>query len=178
MGPTSGNRPRSTSRARSGSSERPDSGTSFSSPADPALGRDIAPLEASPPLKKPPSPTRVKARELGLQAEKAAADHLTERGFVMLASNVRAGRYEIDLLAADGPVLVVVEVRARGPGSLVRPLDSVDARKRARVRSAGRQLWRTRFAKDRRFERMRFDCVAVTVGEGGDVRVEHVRAAF
>ena len=120
----------------------------------------------------------MKARELGLRAEKAAAAHLSERGFVMLAANVRVGRYEIDLLAADGSVLVVVEVRARGPGALVRPLDSVDARKRARVRSAGRQLWRTRFGRDRRFERMRFDCVAVTVEESGDVRIEHVRAAF
>lgn len=96
----------------------------------------------------------------------------------MLASNVRVGRYEIDLLASDGTVLVVVEVRARGPGALVRPLDSIDARKRARVRAAGRQLWRAQFAQDRRYERMRFDCIAVDVTESGDVRVEHVRAAF
>lgn len=178
MGPTSGNRPGSTSRAGSGSSERPDSGPSNTSPTDPARRRDLAPLETPPLPKKAPSLARVKARELGLRAEKAAAAHLSERGFVMLAANVRVGRYEIDLLAADGSVLVVVEVRARGPGALVRPLDSVDGRKRARVRSAGRQLWRTRFGRDRRFERMRFDCVAVTVEESGDVRIEHVRAAF
>lgn len=88
------------------------------------------------------------------------------------------GRYEIDLLARDGPVLIVVEVRARGPGALVRPLDSVDWRKRARVRAAGAQLWRARFSRDERFERMRFDCVAVTVAPDGSTRIEHVRAAF
>ena len=91
---------------------------------------------------------------------------------------MRVGRYEIDLLMRDGPVIIVIEVRARGPGSYARPLDSIDPAKRARVRAAGAALWRQRFARDRTAERMRFDAVGVTLVDGEAPRVEHVRAAF
>lgn len=96
----------------------------------------------------------------------------------MLGSNLRVGRFEIDVLAADGDVLVIVEVRTRGPGAFVRALDSIDARKRARLRLAGRWLWRDRYSKDARFERLRFDCIAVRFSPTGPPEIEHVRAAF
>ena len=118
---------------------------------------------------------RVKAREDGIRA---AAEHLGGRGFLVLAKNLRVGRYEIDLLVSDGSVLVVVEVRARGPRALVRALDTIDARKRARLRLAGKWVWRDRFAHDPRYERLRFDCVAVTFDASGAMQIEHVRAAF
>jgi putative endonuclease len=121
---------------------------------------------------------RAEARALGKRAERAARAHLVDQGFEIFGANVRVGRYEIDLLARDQSVVVVVEVRARGPGSLVRPLDTVDARKRARLRMAAKRLWLDRFARDLRFDRMRFDCVAVTLDAAGDAHIEHVRAAF
>jgi putative endonuclease len=120
----------------------------------------------------------VKARLLGLRAERAAASHLLRCGFTILAFNLRVGRCEIDLLARERSVVVMVEVRARGPGALVRALDTIDARKRARLRAAGQRLWRERFAKDRSVDRVRFDCIAVTFDAAGAARVEHVRAAF
>jgi putative endonuclease len=92
--------------------------------------------------------------------------------------NLRVGRLELDLIVRDGPVVAIVEVRARGPGAWVRPLDSVDAKKRARVRRAGERLWRERFARDPRVERMRFDVAAVELLPGGGERIEIVRAAF
>lgn len=121
---------------------------------------------------------RTEARDLGIRAERAAQTYLLEQGFAILGANLRVGRYEIDLLARDRSVVVVVEVRARGPGSLVRPLDTIDARKRARLRAAAERLWRDRFAKDRAIERVRFDCIAVTIDAAGGTHVEHVRAAF
>lgn len=125
-----------------------------------------------------PSRARLEARDLGLRTERAARDHLVALGFTILGANLRVGRIEIDLLAAERSVAVVVEVRARGPGSLLRPLDTIDPRKRARLRSAARALWRDRFAGDLRFDRLRFDCVAVTIDGEGNARIEHVRAAF
>jgi len=75
-------------------------------------------------------------------------------------------------------VIVVVEVRARGPGAYLRALDSVDAKKRARVRAAGERLWRERFARDASVSRMRFDIAAVAFQPDGSAIVEHVKAAF
>jgi putative endonuclease len=116
--------------------------------------------------------------ELGRRAEEAAASFLEAGGFVILGRNVRVGRLEIDLVVRDGPVVAIVEVRTRGDGAWVRAFDSVDWRKRARVRSAGTALWRSRFKADPTLERMRFDLVGVTFDEDGRARCEHLKAAF
>lgn len=117
-------------------------------------------------------------QELGARAEAAVAAHLAAHGLEILGINVRVGRLEIDVIARDGEVIVIVEVRTRGPGSYVRALDSIDAPKRARVRRAGERLWRERFSRMPGVERMRFDVAAVAFLPGGEAIVEHVRAAF
>jgi len=88
------------------------------------------------------------------------------------------GRAEIDLLVQEDDVIVVVEVRTRGPSSYQRALDSITPSKRKRLRIAGERLWQRRFAKDERISRMRFDAVSVTFDENDKPTIEHVRAAF
>jgi len=95
----------------------------------------------------------------------------------VLARNQRVGRLELDIVARDGAVIVVVEVRVRGPGAWVRALDSVDERKRDRVRRAGAALWASHFETDQTVERMRFDIAAVTFRPAG-TEIEIVRGAF
>lgn len=106
------------------------------------------------------------------------AAHLAKQGLVIVAKNLRLGALEIDLVARDGAVIVIVEVRARGPGAWVGALDSIDAKKRARLRAAGERLWRERYASDPSIERMRFDAAAVRRGKDGEVEIEIVKAAF
>ena len=139
----------------------------------------------SEPSDSPPTEAQQRSLEerhrraaLGVRAEQAVADHLTASGLEILARNVRVGRLEIDMVVRDGPVIAVVEVRTRGPGSWQRGLDSIDAKKRARVRQAGARLWRDRFAKAGGVERMRFDAVSVTFEPDGAARIEHIKAAF
>ena len=60
-------------------------------------------------------------------------------GWSILARNVHVGRHEIDLIAVDpGPprTLVVVEVRWRAARDFGLPEETVDHRKRVRIRSA------------------------------------------
>lgn len=115
--------------------------------------------------------------ERGRRAEDAAAAFVLRAGMTIVGRNVRVGRLEIDLLALDGAAVVVFEVRTRGEGSWVGPFDSVDWRKRRRLRAAGESLWRTRFKADARLDRMRFDLLAVDLS-GPEPVVEHARAAF
>ncbi|MGH2467847.1 MAG: YraN family protein, partial [Candidatus Limnocylindrales bacterium] len=61
---------------------------------------------------------RTLRRRQGDRAEHLAAEHLTGRGWTLLARNVRVGRDEIDLLAIDpGPPQTLVAVEVRGASS-------------------------------------------------------------
>jgi putative endonuclease len=82
---------------------------------------------------------RTPAQRSGDAAEALAADRLRATGWSILARNVHVGRHEIDLVAIDpGPprTLVVVEVRWRAARDYGLPEETVDHRKRVRVRSA------------------------------------------
>ncbi len=113
----------------------------------------------------------------GRRAELAVADYLEAEGFSILARNLRLGHLEIDLVARRGPLVVVVEVRTRGPGSFVGGLASVTRQKRQRLLRAADRLWRSRLAKMPDVERMRIDVAAVTF-EGGETRVEYIEGAI
>jgi putative endonuclease len=86
---------------------------------------------------------RTLAQRAGDDAEARVATHLAAAGWTVLASQVRVGRAEIDLLAIDpGPPaqLVIVEVRWRGRRDFGLPEETVDHRKRARLHRAGHTL--------------------------------------
>ncbi len=88
---------------------------------------------------RPGDPTRTTAQQAGDAAETLVATRLAEAGWTVLARNVHVGRHELDLVAIDpGPpaALVVVEVRWRAGREFGLPEETVDHRKRARVRSA------------------------------------------
>ncbi|MCC6667139.1 MAG: YraN family protein [Polyangiaceae bacterium] len=87
------------------------------------------------------------------------------------------GRLELDVVARQGSLVVVVEVRARGAGAWTTGLSSIDAAKRQRVRRAGQRLWRDRYKNDASVDRMRFDAASVT-WESGEPVIEYVVAAF
>jgi putative endonuclease len=120
---------------------------------------------------------RLLASEHGRAAEAAVAAYLRERGFDIVALNLHIGRYEIDLVARQGPLIVVVEVRTRGRGAWTTGFGSLDAGKRRRIRLAGERLWDRRYAKDVSAERLRFDAASVTF-ENGVAQVEYAPGAF
>jgi putative endonuclease len=85
------------------------------------------------------SSARTPAQRAGDAAETLVAEQLTDAGWTILARNVHVGRHEIDLVAVDpGPpaALVVVEVRWRAERSFGLPEETVDHRKRVRIRAA------------------------------------------
>jgi putative endonuclease len=84
---------------------------------------------------------------IGAEAESLVAEHLRDRGFEIVARNVRVGPREIDLIARRGDLLVFCEVRARTRSDFVSPLATIDAAKIARIREAAKiwlhtQRWR------------------------------------
>ena len=131
------------------------------------------------------SPTRTAAQRAGDSAESLVLVRLLAAGWTVLARNVHVGRHELDLVAVDpGPprALVIVEVRWRASRGFGFGEETVDHRKRSRVRLAAYGLLdRGVLPGGVAVPRLplRFDLVVVEPGEGGgDPRVRHHRAAF
>ena len=115
---------------------------------------------------------------IGATAESAVADYLTRLGYLVLQRNVRVGHYEIDVVARDGRVLVIIEVRFRGPGALTSGFGSLSATKRNRVRRAGERLWHSHYRLDPTIDHMRFDAASVHFDTEGNAHIEYAKAAF
>lgn len=115
--------------------------------------------------------------EAGARAERAVARYLEERGYDIVAMNLRVGRLELDVVARQGGLIVVVEVRTRGSGSWTSGFGSIDGKKKQRVRRAGERLWQRRYRHDPSAERLRFDAASVRF-EHGRAIVEYAAAAF
>lgn len=118
-----------------------------------------------------------KAKELGNAAEELVAQWLQEQGMSIEARNLRLGMLELDIVARDGNVIVVVEVRSRAPRSWTTGFSSLNQTKRKRIRMAGERLWNRRYRSDPQVERMRFDAASVTFTSERP-RLEYVRSAF
>jgi putative endonuclease len=123
---------------------------------------------------------RTAAQQAGDAAETLVAARLADAGWTVLARNVHVGRHELDLVAIDpGPpaALVVVEVRWRADRAFGLPEETVDHRKRVRVRSAAYGLLdRGTLPDGSPVPRLplRFDLVVVEPGD----RVRHYRHAM
>jgi putative endonuclease len=91
----------------------------------------------------------------------------TKKGFRVLSRNWRHPgdrRFELDLVCADGEILVFVEVKARDPAASVPGYFAVDRRKRSAVRRAATAYLRGLPAPPRTF---RFDIVEVSLPKDG-----------
>lgn len=74
-------------------------------------------------------------RALGRYGEDLAARRLAEAGMTVLERNWRCGRAgEIDIVALDGEVLVVCEVKTRRDGRFEHPMAAIGPDKAQRLR--------------------------------------------
>lgn len=102
---------------------------------------------------------------------------MIERGFEVVALNLRLQYLELDVVARQGELVVIVEVRSRSGDAWTSAFGSIDGRKRWRIRLAGQRLWARRYRDDPSVKRMRFDAASVCFDAQGP-RVEYVAAAF
>jgi putative endonuclease len=87
---------------------------------------------------------RTDAQQRGDGAESLVAADLVAKCWTILARNVRVGRGELDIVAIDPgppPMLVIVEVRWRASRAFGLAEETIDWRKRSKLRAAlGRLL--------------------------------------
>ena len=116
-----------------------------------------------------------KEKSLGRRGEDLAAKELERRGYRIVERRWRCRLGEIDLVAKDGDILVVVEVKARSRSDYGPAIDAVDARKRRKLVQLAEI-----YLKSRRLKKIsvRFDVVGVTALPGMRPTLQVIRGAF
>nr|BFD82434.1 YraN family protein [Streptomyces sp. Xyl84] len=111
---------------------------------------------------------------LGRYGEGLAARRLAEAGMTVLERNWRCGRTgEIDIVARDGDVLVVCEVKSRRTGAFQHPMAAVTPEKAERLRGLAERWIQSHGGAPP--GGVRIDLVGVLLPRRGAPLVEHVR---
>jgi putative endonuclease len=109
---------------------------------------------------------------LGDYGERVAERHLAAAGFTILERNWRCAAGEIDIVARDGDVLVVCEVKTRSSTGYGSPLEAVTPAKARRLRRLA-ALWLEQ--RPVRAAAVRVDVIGVLHSPRDALRVEHLR---
>ena len=115
-----------------------------------------------------------RALELGRAGERAAADLLRARGYIVVGTGFMARRGELDLICRRGGELVIVEVKTRTSHHFGTPLEAVNARKRRSLMAAAAEYralaeWRGP---------IRYSVVGLTARRDGSFDAELVEDPF
>jgi putative endonuclease len=109
---------------------------------------------------------------LGDFGERRACRHLVSNGFVVLDRNWRCAAGEIDIVARDGEVVVVCEVKTRSSTRYGTPAEAITSAKATRLHRLGR-LWLREQAHP--WSMLRVDVVTVIRHRRGPAVVEHIK---
>ncbi len=129
-------------------------------------------MDQTPTKTAPQDPERPTRSALGALGESLAAEYLEECGYRILARNWRDGRRgELDLIVRDGDCAVAVEVKTRSGIGYGNPLESITARKAARLR---RLLLAWARQSQPGTARLRVDAIGITLCAGERPRIDHL----
>jgi putative endonuclease len=128
------------------------------------------------PASRRPTGRRTQRQLIGQAAENIAADFLRAKGLEILERNYLRRLGELDIVARDGDVLVIAEVRTRATDRYGGAAASVDPRKQQRIIRAASQLLQQH--RDLARLRVRFDVIAVLDMDRETPRVEWIQHAF
>jgi len=112
-------------------------------------------------------------RKIGEIGEKLAAEYLAGKGYKLVARNWFYKQKEIDIIARDGDILVIVEVKLRFNDEFGHPRDFVSMQKqRFLIEAAEAYLDTVPDAPE-----VRFDVIAILGSEENHI-LEHIDDAF
>ena len=112
-----------------------------------------------------------RAKPAGELAEALAAQYLQARGLRLLERNYRCRSGEIDLILAEGPILVFVEVRLRRNPDFGGAAASIGMAKRQRILKAARHYLLGKPEPVCRFDAVLLDALTAD-------RIEWIKDAF
>lgn len=114
-------------------------------------------------------------KRLGERGEEAAAAYLERAGMTIVERNWRCPAGEVDIVASDGPELVLCEVKTRRSTAKGAPEEAITpAKQRRYARLAAAYVQQT----ERGDQALRFDVISILVLSEERALLRHHRAAF
>jgi putative endonuclease len=115
---------------------------------------------------------------VGNSGETIAVEYLRLSEYTILDRNYRVAGLEVDVVAADGPCLVFIEVKTRRSSTFGDAIDAIHPGKMMRIRKAARHYIST-VANERSYDEIRFDVVAIDHSNTrGKMMLRHIKGVI
>ncbi|MFA4045754.1 YraN family protein [Prevotella sp. PCHR] len=112
--------------------------------------------------------------DLGQWGEQKAAEYLEQKGLRIVDRNWRDGSRDIDIVAVDADMLVIVEVKTRRDKIFAEPETAVDRNKIRNICGAA-----GKYVKMKHIDLpVRFDIVTIVGTADGNYKATHIEDAF
>ncbi len=95
-------------------------------------------------------------QRIGKWGEETAAEYLTERGYEIIARNVRTPYGEIDIVARQSDITIFVEVKARTSNKMGLPEESITPHKREHMLATA-----DHYAAEHEIDHWQIDVIAI-----------------
>lgn len=112
--------------------------------------------------------------ELGKEGEQAAVHFLKSIGCVVVTTNWRIGKYEIDIIAQEKDTIVFIEVKTRKTAAYGHPSEFLSLKQMRNIMEAAEMYMQ----KNNITLNARFDLVTLLKEPSKGFKIEHFPAAF
>jgi putative endonuclease len=112
-------------------------------------------------------------QRIGKWGEETATEYLTQRGYKIVARNVRTPYGEIDIVANQVDILIFVEVKARTSNKMGLPEESITPRKREHMLAAA-----DHYAAEHEIDHWQIDVIAIEGKPGWEPKITYFENAI
>lgn len=112
-------------------------------------------------------------QRVGKWGEESAAEHLTQKGYKILARNARTPYGEIDIVACLDDMVIFIEVKTRTSNSMGLPEDSITQRKRQHMIACAEH-----YAAEHKIDHWQIDVISIEGKLGSTPKVTYFENAI
>ena len=102
-------------------------------------------------------------QRIGKWGEDIATEYLTQKGYELVARNIRTPYGEIDIIAKQGDITILVEVKTRTSNKMGLPEESITPRKREHMLAAA-----DHYAAENEIDHWQIDVIAIEGKPGSE----------
>jgi putative endonuclease len=112
-------------------------------------------------------------QRIGKWGEETAAEYLTQKGYEVVARNIRTPYGEIDIIAKQGDTTIFVEVKTRTSNTMGLPEESITPRKREHMVACAEH-----YAAENEIDGWQIDVISIEGKPGSEPKVTYFENAI